>query len=902
MLRTARIAVVVFNLLAVMLLAGRLTAKENEASLAPSSSAATNSTVREVIVVCKTHFDIGYTHRVKDLIPYYRTTMIDRALAAMEATTSLPPEQQFAWTAPGWVMSKALEDWPGQTPERRARLDAAFQSGKFITHALPFTLESDACEPEEMARGLGFSAALSRKYGLPLARSGKMTDVPGQTAALATVLGNAGVKFMHIGCNWPSGFVRTPGLFWWEGPDGSRVLTLYSPIYGTCTALWPKQWLGKNDPGIGGGLLPPPDWKHRTWAAIIVTPDNSGPPKANEIRALFQDASRVMPGVTFRMGTLDDFANAILAENPNLPVVRGDMADTWIHGVMSDPGGIKLSRETHPLLVNAETLNTQLCGWKIPLPNPAQEVALGYEKMLLYGEHTWGRSPAINQYGDAFTNANPKTVSDLEASWEDKTDYIRDASRIARSLMATNLQSLATEVKCDQPGVVVYNPLPWPRSGWAEAGGITVFAREVPACGYLTCPLPPRSIRMAPVTSTNQGAIENEFFKITLDPAKGAMVSLLDKRTGREWVDGAAEHDFGQYLNERFTYEQTLEYTVAYQQGRAFQAFGAKGEWPHPGMHKPGMIRAEQTPYRAATPVGGKLTIDSSPAGRIAVLEMPADPKRHLPASALRVTLPNCQPHVDLEITIKDKARDNWPEADWLCFPFKLAHPQFRVARPLGLMDPTRDILPGANRHLYSVGLGVTLTDADGAGIAVCPIDHPLISLDTPGIWKFSMDFVPQKPAVYLNLYNNQWNTNFRYWYPGTWSSRIRLWTFDAKTPPEEVLTQKALEARNPLIAAVADGKGGTLPSQQTGLSVSRKGVLVTAFGANPDGAGTLLRVWEMAGSSGELTVTLPVGARFTTAQPVNLRGEKVGEPVTIDEGKIGTTLGPYAPASFILE
>jgi hypothetical protein len=227
-------------------------------------------------------------------------------------------------------------------------------------------------------------------------------------------------------------------------------------------------------------------------------------------------------------------------------------------------------------------------------------------------------------------------------------------------------------------------------------------------------------------------------------------------------------------------------------------------------------------------------------------------------------------------------------------------------------MNPASDILPGANRDLFTVGNGVTITDADGAGIAVCPIDHPLVSLDRPGCWKFSKDaaeFTPKKPVVYLNLYNNQWNTNFRYWYPGTWSSRVRLSTFDAKTPVDAVIVTPALEARNPLLAVCADGKGDKLPASQTGIAVSRKGTIVTAFGQNPDGKGTILRVWEQTGISGELTVTLPLGppsassgSVFKTATPVNLRGEKTGDPVKIANGKLLFELKAYAPASFVLE
>ena len=127
-------------------------------------------------------------------------------------------------------------------------------------------------------------------------------------------------------------------------------------------------------------------------------------------------------------------------------------------------------------------------------------------------------------------------------------------------------------------------------------------------------------------------------------------------------------------------------------------------------------------------------------------------------------------------------------------------------------MDPARDIIRGANRHLYAVGAGVTLLGADGAGISLCPLDHPLISLDTPGIWKFSFDFVPRKPIVFLNLYNNQFNTNYRYWYPGTWSSRVRIWPGGTGRPgdggPLAVACRRGRRSRR-IVAGLADRPGG---------------------------------------------------------------------------------------------
>jgi alpha-mannosidase len=258
-------------------------------------------------------------------------------------------------------------------------------------------------------------------------------------------------------------------------------------------------------------------------------------------------------------------------------------------------------------------------------------------------------------------------------------------------------------------------------------------------------------------------------------------------------------------------------------------------------------------------------------------------------------------PYIDMEMTIKEKEKDNWPQADWFCFPFKLTQPTFTVGRTLGVMDPLSDIMYGANRDLYAVGAGVSMTDIDGAGVTVCPIDHPLVSLDRPGIWKFSLDFVPQRPVVYINLFNNQWNTNFRYWYSGTWSSRVRVWTFDKNCTPASALQVPSFEARIPLLVAKAEGKGGRLPLSQKGITLSRSGIEVTAYKPE-DNEQTLLRVWEQAGISGSCTVKLPEGIKISNAQPVNLRGEIDGSPIKVKNGEFSFNLKEYSPASFLLK
>ena len=239
------------------------------------------------------------------------------------------------------------------------------------------------------------------------------------------------------------------------------------------------------------------------------------------------------------------------------------------------------------------------------------------------------------------------------------------------------------------------------------------------------------------------------------------------------------------------------------------------------------------------------------------------------------------------------KTPDPLPEGGWLCFPLAAAEPRFLLGRLGGPIDPTREIVTGANKHYFCLSTGLTITGKDGSGSGLCPIDSPCVSLDQPGLWKFALDYRPQKPTVFVNLYNNQWNTNFPEWQDGSWSSRVRLW-------PTPELTRPAWEARLPLLAARADAPAGKLPPTQTGLSVSRPGVLVTAFGQNPDGPGILLRVWDQSGTTGELLVTLP--GTFQIATPVDLRGEKTGPPAKIPVGRLTFELRAYAPASFVLE
>jgi hypothetical protein len=139
-------------------------------------------------------------------------------------------------------------------------------------------------------------------------------------------------------------------------------------------------------------------------------------------------------------------------------------------------------------------------------------------------------------------------------------------------------------------------------------------------------------------------------------------------------------------------------------------------------------------------------------------------------------------------------------------------------------------------------------------------------------------------------------------WQDGSWRSRIRLWVVRGAADEEKNLITPSWDGRAPLAAVFADGPGGKLPAESSGLELSRCGVLVTSFGADPYSNKTLLRVWEVAGDSGDLTVTLPAGLKATRANPVNLRGESEGEPVKIKNNSFTIQLHAFAPGSFVFD
>lgn len=887
--------------------------KKNNTPFLPAgnTSGKSENQLKEVIIVYKTHFDIGYSALARDVIHSYRTKMVDDALSAVEYNRTRPRSEQFVWTIAGWPMKQML--WPGQDPERRKAIEQAVRERNLAVHALSFTTHTETLDPEDLVRGLGFSSKIARDYGLPLPRGAKMTDVPSHSWILPTLLKHAGVDFMQVGGGLVNRGPEIPMLFWWEGPDGSKLLTLYINAYGT-----PQ--------------TPPGDWPCRTWLYLSMTGDNAGPPDPETIRKDLEYYQKNMPGVKVKIGQLSDFSDLVIAEDPKLPVIRGDMPDTWVHGVMSAPEGTKLARNERPKIAAAEILGTLEKSLNIFVPDFRQTISDAYEQSLLYGEHTWGLAAQhyrIFPYGKAWeqmlAEGLPPNFRALEESWNEHENYINTAASLIAAPLANLASNLADQVNQEGKRIVVYNPLPWKRDGMVTVnvcywGGnfrsvkpvdgdtmslirygpssegdryniISFPARDIPPMGYRTYVLSESAAGQPDelIADEKEGIIENKWFRVKFDARGGKIASITDKKSGRELVDNSGIYGFGQYLYERFGKADVVNYTDSYlfEQYRAHKMIFDKRDVPESSVYHSASCSSMTIHL-----VKNELEVSGMMTGGFNGPGMPQ-------WASVKLTLYRDEPFFDLETGIEKKP-DGWPEAGWICLPFNIDNPSFRLGRNGSIIDPLKDIITGCNfRHLWIYSGAAVFNDEGGIGI--CPMDSPMLSLGEPGGRKYDARYEPKSAGIFINLYNNQWATNFREWWGGRLTSGVRVWTFD-KYDNEGSLYTPSMETRQPLMAGRSEGKSGKLPVTLEGLSLSRKGILVTAFGPNPDGEGTILRLWEQAGNSGECTVRIPAGIKAASVQPVSLRGVPQGNALKVSGNEFKFYLKGYAPASFLID
>ena len=648
-------------------------------------------------VTFKTHLDIGFTNDAHAVINGYLEVYLPQAIALARTLRAEAPADRFVWTVGSWLVWEALERLRGA---RRAEVEQAIADGDLRWHALPFTTHTEYLDVGLVRHGLSLSRGLDRRFGCTT-RAAKMTDVPGHTAALIPLLVEAGVTMLHLGVNPASTTPNVPPWSRWRC-DGSEILLGYEKEYGGVGLLT----------GTSVGL------------AFGFTGDNLGPQPASEVRAFYADLRQRYPDHDVAATGLEGFAADAVTANPVLPVINGEIGDTWIHGTGSDPEKTRRFRA--------------LARWRASLTADQlarRELREFSTQLLFCGEHTWGRDVKIWNHTKNFGEVGGKWDSanfaadrsagihaHLERSWQEQRGYLDQA---IACLAGSPLQKAA------------------------------IAAQEIPA--------PPQGPWLL-VPATEAARIDTADWSLLLGP--DGSVQEAKHRTGHVLAD--ATHPLAQVRYEVFGTDQYDAFINAYNPN-----FENTWRWGIPDFGKPGM-EAVLTTSRSFLPRRGRTWRRAD--GQALQVELLFDGEASAtfgcPTSWL-LTISAEATALAFDVRWAGKSATRIAEAMWLRFQPPLAGVDGLSLRKLGRRIDPRAVVAGGNRALHVVESACW----NGAG-PQWQLDLPDTGLVAPGggaLVEFRQTQPDPRDGIDVNLCNNTWGTNFPMWYEDDGIVRARL-------------------------------------------------------------------------------------------------------------------------------
>jgi alpha-mannosidase len=338
-------------------------------------------------------------------------------------------------------------------------------------------------------------------------------------------------------------------LFWWQSPDGSRILTYFPHDYvNDIDPVRISQDVAEYVPKMGL-----PEILH-----LYGIGDHGGGPTRSMLDSAtrWQNRPNSFPKLTF--STAQSFFDDVEKNLAQLkiPVWNNELYFQYHRGVMTTQSETKKRiRQSEELLLNAEKFSSlaMLDGQ----PYAQEELQNDWKKVLFDQFHDImpGSGIAIN-YVDAARDLGVVGLS-------------------GNKILSSALRTLAARVNTEGEGVpvVLFNPLGWARTDVTEAeaqfpsslapqSGIEVrdsdgtvlpssvisrddtthtvkirfLAKSVPATGYAVLHLVPVVPAASAGTTLKAGAerMENEFVSLKVDPKTGCITSLLNKRDGQE--------------------------------------------------------------------------------------------------------------------------------------------------------------------------------------------------------------------------------------------------------------------------------------------------------------------------------------------------------------------------------
>jgi len=400
------------------------------------------------------------------------------------------------------------------------------------------------------------------KFGIDV-KIGWNPDSFGYSWQLPQIYKKSGIDyFVTQKLMWAHEFTTFPyKLFWWESPDGSRILTYFPHDY--AAGIDPAQMardLSAWIPSLYGT-----DSKQQSeMLHLYGVGDHGGGPT----RTMLDNAVRwKKPDVVYpniRFSTAKSFFDDLEEKLPTMkvPTWRDELYFEYHRGVLTTQAETKKRvRTTEELLLNAEKFSALATLYGTAYPS--EDFARAWKDLLF----------------DDFHDILPG--SGIAVNYLDAKRNLEDVSRVGRGILDRSLSELTARINTTGPGVpvVVFNSMSWPREEVVEADVQLPMAvpairvvndegRAVPsqllaiskathqARLLLKVSVPGLGYRMYYVRGAAKPAaipseikasgetIENDLVRLKVDSQSGCMTSLYDKRSKTEAL-AASESDTG---------------------------------------------------------------------------------------------------------------------------------------------------------------------------------------------------------------------------------------------------------------------------------------------------------------------------------------------------------------------
>ena len=667
---------------------------------------------------------------------------------------------------------------------------------------------------------------------------------------------------------WATDYTKFPyRLFWWEAPDGSRLLTYFPHEY--ANEFDPEQ-ITKDFAFYAPLIYGPKLTDSPQMLYLYGVGDHGGGPtrtmldRADRLRA----PDTVFPKVEF--STAKDFFADLQKELPRLkvPTWRDELYFEYHRGVFTTQSDTKQRiRRDEDLMLDAEKFASvaSLFGRSYP----QDEFELAWKNLLF----------------DHFHDIMPG--SGIAVNYLDAKRNLEDVARSGNQIMEGALGEIAAHINTQGAGVpvVVLNSLSWPRTEVIEVEAqlpgptkqvqvvdsegkpadsellaiepgtnrarLLILART-PALGFETY-----FVRETAKAAVNRSiakatadSMENEFLRIKVNPQTGCVTSLFDKRSQTEAL-APAETDTGG--PKEFACGNLLQ--TFYDKPKQWDAWNidADFEKQHWDLDKADDVKLiESGPLRAIIRV-----------------------KKHFQNSTFvqDITMYAGVPRVDV------KMQADWREKHILlkvAFPLSAHNDKATFEIPYGSIErPTTRNTP-AEQAKFEVP-AQRWADLSDAKHGFSLLNDSKYGYDAKGnVLRLSLLRSPEWPDPHADEGHHEF-TYSMYPHAGTWR--------DAAT------VRRGYELNSELIVVSTSNHHGTLPPQHSFVNVQPDDVVLTAVKKAEDDNALILRFYEWAGREADVKLTLPTGAQ--SASETDLMEKPMG-PLSVQNGVVTVPTKPY--------